>query len=66
MKKLILLFGLAAAQCFAQTTANPLIASSKAVYAISKGDVMKSAVEMPETDYSFKPVALPRFAVSAN
>ena len=60
MKKLILVMFIAAAQCFAQSTGNPLIASSKAIYGISKNDVLKSAEEMPEADYSFKPAATVR------
>lgn len=56
MKKLFLILGIAATQCFAQSTSNPLTASSKAIYSISKNDVLKSAEEMPESDYSFKPV----------
>lgn len=56
MKKLLIIFGVVAAQCFAQTSANPLIASSKAIYGISKSDVLKAAEEMPEESYSFKPV----------
>ncbi len=56
MKKLLIVFGIAAAQCFAQSGANPLIASSKTVFGIVKNDVLKGAEEMPEADYSFKPV----------
>ncbi len=60
MKKLFIVMGIAATQCFAQSGANPLIASSKAIYGISKNDVLKSAEEMPEANYSFKPVATVR------
>jgi uncharacterized damage-inducible protein DinB len=56
--------GLLGAQAFAQssstTPANPLTAGSKMIYGMSKTDILKSAEEMPEENYSFKPVATVR------
>jgi uncharacterized damage-inducible protein DinB len=66
MKKLFLVFGLAAAQTFAQSGAstpqpqNPLSAATKYMYGVSKTDLLKSAEEMPEENYSFKPVSTVR------
>lgn len=66
MKQLLLAFGLAAVQAFAQSSSpatpnpNPLSASAKFMYGISKGDLLKSAEEMPEENYSFKPVSTVR------
>jgi uncharacterized damage-inducible protein DinB len=46
---------------FAQTPpANPLTAGMKTIYGMTKNDVLKSAEEMPEENYSFKPVATVR------
>jgi uncharacterized damage-inducible protein DinB len=44
-----------AAIASAQTPANPLIATSKALYAISKGDVMGSVDKIPEDLWSYQP-----------
>ena len=44
-----------AAALSAQTPANPLIATSKALYAISKGDVMGSVNKIPEELWSYQP-----------
>jgi uncharacterized damage-inducible protein DinB len=41
---------------FAQTPANPLTSGTKMIYGMSKSDVLKSAEEMPEANYSFKPI----------
>lgn len=66
MKKLFLAFGLATVQTFAQSgtatpqTHNPLSAATKYMYGVSKNDVLKSAEEMPEENYSFKPVSTVR------
>jgi uncharacterized damage-inducible protein DinB len=60
MKKLCLVLTIAAAQCFAQSGTNPLVDGSKMLYNITKNDVLKSAEEMPEADYSFKPVGTVR------
>lgn len=66
MKKLLFVFGLAIVQTFAQESpsgpanTNPLSAGSKYMYAQSKNDVLKSAEEMPEANYSFKPVSTVR------
>ena len=56
MKKLLLVFGLAATQVFAQSNGNPLSTVTKMVYGMTKNDLLKSAEEMPEENYSFKPV----------
>ena len=67
MKKLLVAFGLVAAQAFGQSSgsgsaanANPLSATAKYMYGMSKNDVLKSAEEMPEENYSFKPVSTVR------
>jgi len=60
MKKLIVILSIAGAQCFAQSNADPLSAGAKMLYNITKNDVLKSAGEMPEADYSFKPVGTVR------
>lgn len=56
--------GLLAMQAFAQspstTPENALTSGSKFIYGISKTDILKSAEEMPEESYSFKPVATVR------
>lgn len=42
---------------FAQSSSsNPLSTSTKGVFTMIKGNVMKAAEEMPESNYSFKPV----------
>lgn len=62
MKKLWFACTLATLQAFAQSSgstasnSNPLSASEKYLYSMSKNDVLKSAQEMPEANYSFKPV----------
>ena len=48
------------AQSPAVAPANPLVSSTKMVYGITKNDVLKAAEEMPEENYSFKPVATVR------
>lgn len=59
MTKFVGVFSLTALSVFAQSSstgpANPLSAAAKFMYAQSKGDVLKSAQEMPEENYSFKP-----------
>jgi uncharacterized damage-inducible protein DinB len=46
---------------FAQApSANPLTAGAKSIYSMTKNDVLKSAEEMPEENYSFKPVSTVR------
>jgi uncharacterized damage-inducible protein DinB len=67
VKNLLLVFGLAACQTFAQSStggpaanANPLSMSAKMMYGMTKNYVLKSAQEMPEADYSFKPVSTVR------
>ncbi len=67
MKKLLLAFGVAAMQAFAQSSTpgsasntNPLSAAAKYMYGMSTNDVLKSAQEMPEENYSFKPVSTVR------
>lgn len=61
MKKLLVVFSLGAMQIFAQASgsaskANPLSASEKYMYGMTKDDILKSAQEMPEANYAFKPV----------
>lgn len=68
MKKLLLVSGLTVTQIFAQanasnsaaSNANPLSGAMKYAYSMSKEDVLKSAEEMPEENYSFKPVSTVR------
>lgn len=62
MKKLLLVFSLAASQTFAQSAvsgaaanSNPLSAATKYMYSMSKNYLLRSAEEMPEENYSFKP-----------
>jgi uncharacterized damage-inducible protein DinB len=52
--------GLLGTGLFAQTPANPLTTGSKTIYGMTKNDLLKSAEEMPEENYSFKPVATVR------
>ena len=63
MKKLFVVFGIATLPLLAQsgsstssTPGNPLSMSAKYLYGMSKNNVLKSAEEMPEENYSFKPV----------
>jgi uncharacterized damage-inducible protein DinB len=68
MKKLFVVFGIATLPLLAQsgssssssssssTPANPLSMSAKYMYGMSKNNILKSAEEMPEENYSFKPV----------
>jgi uncharacterized damage-inducible protein DinB len=56
MKKLLVVFSLATLPALAQSPANPLAAYTKRLYDRSKDNVLKSAQEMPEENYSFKPV----------
>ncbi len=68
MKRMLLLSGLAALQVFAQSSSsssatpnpNPLSAATKYMYSMTKSDLLKSAEEMPEENYSFKPVSTVR------
>lgn len=60
MKKLYCVFALAAMQAFAQSPSNPLSNGAKMIYGMTKNDVLKSAEEMPEENYSFKPVSTVR------
>jgi uncharacterized damage-inducible protein DinB len=67
MKKIVVAFGVCVLPLFAQsnatqsgTTANPLTMTAKYAYNMSKMDVLKSAEEMPEQNYSFRPVATVR------
>jgi uncharacterized damage-inducible protein DinB len=43
-------------QMNAQTVSNPLSTGAKGVFASLKNNVLKAAEEMPESDYSYKPV----------
>jgi uncharacterized damage-inducible protein DinB len=61
MKPLLLVIAVSAVPVFAQTAsspsmANPLSGGAKYMYNMSKNDLLKSAQEMPEANYSFKPV----------
>ena len=67
MNKILVVFGIAALPVFAQsnasqsgTPANPLTMAAKYMYNMSKTDILKSAEEMPEENYSFRPVATVR------
>ena len=67
MKKLFFVFGVAVMQTFAQAntspaaqSGNPLTAATKYMYSMTKNDLLKSAEEMPEENYSFKPVSTVR------
>lgn len=51
---------LLAVPAFPQSPANPLSAGAKFLYNITKSDVLKSAEEMPEENYSFKPASTVR------
>ena len=53
---LCLFGGQAFAQSPSAATANPLSAGTNVIYGMSKTDILKSAEEMPEENYSFKPV----------
>jgi uncharacterized damage-inducible protein DinB len=59
MKTLLVVVAVSAVQAFAQSpgsTANPLSGGAKYLYNMSKQNLLKSAQEMPEANYSFKPV----------
>lgn len=63
MTRFWITFSLAALPVLAQTAgttpstpANPMSAGTKFIYSQTKSDVLKSAEEMPEENYSFKPV----------
>ncbi|MBV9301081.1 MAG: DinB family protein [Acidobacteriaceae bacterium] len=73
MKKLLAVFSLAGLQMFAQSSAssqssaaastpnaNPLTGATKYMWEHTKNDLLKSAEEMPEENYSFKPAATVR------
>jgi uncharacterized damage-inducible protein DinB len=51
-------------QAFAQNPSaaaeNPLTSGTKMIYGVTKGNLLKSAEEMPEANYSFTPVATVR------
>ena len=49
-----------AAGVSAQSSANPLSSGAKGLYTMVKSDVLKAAEEMPEENYSFKPVSTVR------
>jgi uncharacterized damage-inducible protein DinB len=62
MTKFLVTFSLTALSVYAQSgrvtpagAANPLTAAAKFMYNQSKDDVLKSAQEMPEENYSFRP-----------
>lgn len=57
MKKLVLFTAIAVLviQSHAQSGSNPLSSATKMMYTMVKNDILKSAEEMPEENYSFKP-----------
>lgn len=59
MNKLLFAVALVAAQASGQTSngANPLSSNTKKIYGGIKNYVLKSAEEMPEENYSFRPVS---------
>ena len=62
-RSLIAVVGLLGMQAFAQNasqTSNPISASTKMIYSMTKSNLLKSAEEMPEENYSFKPVSTVR------
>jgi len=60
MKNLLFVVGLSGMQAFAQSASNPLSTGTKMMYNHMKNYVLKSAEEMPEENYSFKPVSTVR------
>ena len=65
MKRMLFVLGVAATQAFAQSASNasvsnPLSAGTKMMYGHMKSLLMKTAEEMPEQNYSFKPVSTVR------
>jgi uncharacterized damage-inducible protein DinB len=68
MKSSFLVLSLLSIPVFAQSTAsksatsnpNPLSAATRYAYGMTKMDLLKSAEEMPEENYSFKPVSTVR------
>jgi len=61
MKRFFVVFAVAALPLFAQSKAgsapaNPLSMMARYMYGQSKTDILKSAEEMPEENYSFRPV----------
>jgi uncharacterized damage-inducible protein DinB len=67
MKQILLVLSLTGLPIFAQSTstqpaapANPLSSATKFTYGMSKTDILKSAEEMPEENYSFRPVSTVR------
>ena len=55
MMKFVSALVLCSAALFAQDAANPLVGSSKAIFAISQRDVMVSLEKVPEELWSFQP-----------
>ncbi len=51
---------LLAVPAFSQSPANPISSGAKYMYGMTKDNVLKSAEEMPEANYSFKPVSTVR------
>jgi uncharacterized damage-inducible protein DinB len=60
MKNLLFVVGLSAMQAFGQSASNPLSTGTKMMYNHMKNYVLKAAEEMPEENYSFKPVSTVR------
>jgi uncharacterized damage-inducible protein DinB len=54
-KSIVVLFAIAMAGQIYGQSGNPLSKGTKGIYAMAKDNVLKSAEEMPEENYSFKP-----------
>lgn len=54
MRKLILSFAVVALAAAAQD-ANPLSTSTKGLYTMAKGNIVRAAEKMPDADFAFKP-----------
>jgi uncharacterized damage-inducible protein DinB len=55
MRNLILLLVTAVGVASAQSGDNPLSASTKGLYGMAKGNLVRAAEKMPEENYAFKP-----------
>jgi len=60
MKKLVLFAAIPLISLQAQTPSDPLSKAANGFYGVVKGEVLKAAEEMPEENYSFKPVSTVR------
>jgi uncharacterized damage-inducible protein DinB len=55
MKPIAILFAFTAVLCAQDQTANPLLSTSKAIFGISKSDILGSVDKIPEDLWSFQP-----------